>query len=222
MKKLISVLLCLMMLFLCTACSVAENIPDATGAPAAESQSDAAGSNILVVYFAVAENSETDATSSASVVTLNDVTSGKVTVLANAIRQKTSADIFSIDTETVYPSNIMTLIDYAMGEQDDNARPVILNAIENMDQYDTIFVGYPLWWYDLPQVMYTFFDTYDLTGKTIIPFCTHNGSRFSGTIGFIEDLEPGATVIRDGYTVSEWDVAEAPAAIEAWLTELGY
>lgn len=222
MKKLISVLLCLMMLFLCTACSVAENTPDATGAPAAESHRGAAGSNILVVYFAVAENSETDATSSASVVTLNDVTSGKVTVLANAIRQKTGADIFSIDTETVYPSNIMTLIDFAMGEQDDNARPVILNAIENMDQYDTIFVGYPLWWYDLPQVMYTFFDTYDLTGKTIIPFCTHNGSRFSGTIGIIEDLEPGATVIRDGYTVSEWDVAEAPAAIEAWLTELGY
>lgn len=211
-----------MMLFFCTACSVAENTPAATEAPVSTSENGTGGSNILVVYFAVAENSETDATSSASVVTLNDVTSGKVAVLANAIQQKTSADIFSIDTETVYPSNIMTLIDYAMDEQDDNARPAILNAIENIDQYDTVFVGYPLWWYDLPQVMYTFFDTYDLTGKTIIPFCTHNGSRFSGTIGTIEDLEPGAIVIRDGYTVSEWDVAEAPAAIEAWLTKLGY
>ena len=224
MKKMISLLLCLMLLCVCTACSVAEDTPAATEAPASAEASGAAeaGSNILVVYFAVAENSETDAVSSASVVTLNDTPTGKVAVLANAIQQKTGADLFSIDTESVYPSNIMDLLDFAQEEQDDNARPVILNTIETIDQYDTIFVGYPLWWYDLPQVIYTFFDAYDLSGKTIIPFCTHNGSRFSGTIGTIEDLEPDATVIRDGYTVSEWDVAEAPAAIEAWLTKLGY
>ena len=138
------------------------------------------------------------------------------------IQQKTGADLFSIDTDVAYPAGIMDLIDFALVEQDENTRPAILNSIENIDQYNTIFVGYPLWWYDLPQVMYTFFDMYDLSGKTVIPFCTHNGSRFSGTIGTIEELEPDATVIHDGFTVSEWDVLEAGADVDTWLSELGY
>jgi len=176
----------------------------------------------LIVCFAVADNSEVDAVSSASVVEYHGAPMGKVSVLASMIQQKTGADLFSIDTDVAYPAGIMDLIDFALVEQDENTRPAILNSIENIDQYNTIFVGYPLWWYDLPRVMYTFFDMYDLSGKTVIPFCTHNGSRFSGTIGTIEELEPDATVIHDGFTVSEWDVLEAGADVDAWLSELGY
>lgn len=74
----------------------------------------------------------------------------------------------------------------------------------------------------MPQVLYSFFDEYDFSGKTIIPFNVHNGSRFSRTIQTIEELEPGATVIEDGFTVSEQTVADAASDIAAWLEELGY
>lgn len=74
----------------------------------------------------------------------------------------------------------------------------------------------------MPQVLYSFFDEYDFSGKTIIPFNVHNGSRFSRTIQTIEELEPGATVIEDGFTVSEQTVADAASDVAAWLEELGY
>lgn len=74
----------------------------------------------------------------------------------------------------------------------------------------------------MPQALYSFFDEYDFSGKTIIPFNVHNGSRFSGTISTIKELEPDATVIEDGFTVSERDVAEASADVAEWLNGLGY
>lgn len=83
-------------------------------------------------------------------------------------------------------------------------------------------MGYPTWWYDLPQVMYSFFDEYDFSGKTIIPFNSHNGSRFSGTIETIAELEPEAEVITAGFTVNERDVADAGADIADWLHEMGF
>ena len=94
--------------------------------------------------------------------------------------------------------------------------------IENPDDYDTIFIGYPNWWADMPMVLYSFFDEYDFAGKTIIPFNVHNGSRFSRTIETIQELEPEATVIEDGFTVSERDVAGAQADVASWLEGLGF
>lgn len=176
----------------------------------------------LIVYFAVADNSEVDVASSASVVEYDGAAMGKISALAKMIADKTGADTISLDVDSVYPQDIMAVLDYAQDEQDRDHRPVILNPIENFEQYDTVFVGYPLWWYDLPMVTYSLFDDYDFSGKTIIPFCTHNGSRFSGTIGTIEDLEPDAIVIREGFTVSEWDILEAADDVNAWLEGLGW
>ena len=176
----------------------------------------------LIVYFAVADNSEVDVASSASVVEYDGAAMDKISALAKMIADKTGADTISLDVDSVYPQDIMAVLDYAQDEQDRDHRPVILNPIENFEQYDTVFVGYPLWWYDLPMVTYSLFDDYDFSGKTIIPFCTHNGSRFSGTIGTIEDLEPDAIVIREGFTVSEWDILEAADDVNAWLEGLGW
>lgn len=91
-----------------------------------------------------------------------------------------------------------------------------------MERYDTVFIGFPNWWYDMPMALYSFFEEYDLSGKTIIPFNVHNGSRFSSTINTIQELEPEATVITDGFTVSEQNVDEAVGDVAAWLDELGY
>lgn len=74
----------------------------------------------------------------------------------------------------------------------------------------------------MPMIMYSFFEEYDFSGKTIIPFNVHNGSRFSGTIGTIQELEPNATVIEDGFTVNERDVADAREDVQKWLNSLGY
>lgn len=131
-------------------------------------------------------------------------------------------DLFSIRTSVVYPADGGELIDYAAQEQEENARPELTTHIENLDGYDTIFIGYPNWWADLPMAVYSFFDEYDFSGKTIIPFNVHNGSRFSRTIQTIQELEPDATVVEDGFTVSEQTVAEVAEDVAAWLEGLGY
>lgn len=181
---------------------------------------------ILIAYFAVAENSDVDAISSASVTEVNGEAKGLVRTIAEDIQAVTGGDLFSIETSVDYPGDINDLIEYASGEQEEDVRPELTSHIENPDEYDTIFVGYPLWWYDLPQVMYSFFDEYDFSGKTIIPFDVHRGSRLSGTPDTIQELEPGAAVISDGFAVAHETAAESvsdvAADVEEWLHGLGY
>ena len=178
--------------------------------------------NVLVAYFTAAENSGVDVVSSASYSEINGGAVGRVRAIADMIQAKTGGELFSIQTSVVYPADGGELIEYAQKEQDDNVRPELTSHIENFDNYDTIFIGYPTWWYDMPQVLYSFFDEYDFSGKTIIPFNVHNGSRFSGTIETIQGLEPDAKVVADGFTVNESDVPEAEEDINSWLEELGY
>ena len=178
--------------------------------------------NILIAYFTEAENSGVDAIASASYSMIDGQAVGRIRAVADMIQDKVGGELFSIQTSVVYPADGAELIDYAAEEQANNARPELTTHIENLDQYDTIFIGYPNWWGDMPQVLYSFFDEYDFSGKTIIPFNVHNGSRFSRTIQTIEELEPGATVIEDGFTVSEQTVADAASDVAAWLEELGY
>ncbi|WP_242860641.1 flavodoxin [Clostridium sp. KNHs205] len=180
------------------------------------------GSKILIAYFTAAENSGVDAISSASYTTVNGTPVGRVRAVADMIAEETGGELFSIQTSVVYPTDGEKLIDYAAKEQDENARPELTSKIDNLDQYDTIFIGYPNWWYDLPMVMYSFFDEYDFAGKTIIPFNVHNGSRFSSTIETIQKMEPQAAVVEDGFTVSERTVADAAEDVASWLDGLGY
>lgn len=183
---------------------------------------DVGNENILIAYFTAAENSGVDAIASASYSMIDGQAVGRIRAVADMIQDKVGGELFSIQTSVVYPADGAELIDYAAEEQANNARPELITHIENLDQYDTIFIGYPNWWGDMPQVLYSFFDEYDFSGKTIIPFNVHNGSRFSRTIQTIEELEPGTTVIEDGFTVSEQTVADAASDVAAWLEELGY
>lgn len=181
---------------------------------------------VLIAYFAVAENSDVDAISSASVTEVDGEAKGLVRIVAEDIQNVTGGDLFAIETSVDYPGDMGELSEYAAAEQDEDARPELISHIENLDDYDTIFVGYPVWWYDFPQVMYSFFDEYDFSGKTIIPFDVHRGSRLSGTPDTIQELEPDATVISDGFTVVHEDVVESmsdvAANVEEWLHGLGY
>lgn len=134
------------------------------------------------------------------------------------------ADLFSIQTSVDYPGDIDELIDYASSEQEEDVRPELTSHIENLDDYDTVFIGYPLWWYDLPQVMDSFFDEYDFSGKILIPFDVHNGSRLSDTVETIQELEPDAQVITDGFAISQSTVAEETESVaeevSSWLQGL--
>lgn len=240
-KRLISVLLAASLILSLSACGNSQNTAGETETAADSSaseentQADApdssaenedtasdSGSHILIAYFTAAENSGVDAASSASYSIVNDQAVGRVRAIADMIQANTGGELFSIRTSVVYPADGGQLIDYAATEQDENARPEMTEHIENLDQYDTVFIGYPNWWADLPMAVYSFFDEYDFSGKTIIPFNVHNGSRFSRTIQTIEDLEPDAVVIEDGFTVNERDVADAAQDVADWLDRLGY
>lgn len=170
----------------------------------------------------LAENSGVDAVASASVTDIDGSAVGLTRAVADMIQDETGGELFSIRTSVVYPANRDDLINYAAQEQEEDARPELTSHIDDLDQYDVIFVGYPNWWADLPMAVYSFFDEYDFSGKTIIPFNVHNGSQFSGTIETIQELEPDADVIENGFTVSEQEAADAAGDVASWLADLGF
>jgi flavodoxin len=90
-----------------------------------------------------------------------------------------------------------------------------------MDDYDVIFLGFPNWWYDMPMAIYSFLEEYDLSGKTVIPFCTSGGSRFSGALDTIRDMEPGINLLK-GLAVRDGEAPEAQASVAAWLREIDF
>lgn len=193
-----------------------------TGEPETDQPEAADAGGILIAYFTAAENSGVDAVASASYTTLDGEAVGRVQALAERIQQNVGGDLFSIRTSVVYPADGGELIDYAAQEQEENARPELTTHIENLDGYDTIFIGYPNWWADLPMAVYSFFDEYDFSGKTIIPFNTHEGSRDAGTYETIQKLEPNAKVL-EGLAIRGMDMnKDQSKTVRKWLDKLGF
>ena len=150
--------------------------------------------------------------------------SGNTERLANAIHENAGGDIVRIEPVNPYPADDYhnkSFTDLAQQEKSENARPEIKDMDINLDEYDTIFVGYPIWWGSMPMAVYTFFDKYDLSGKTIAPFNTHEGSGAGDTHGEIARLEPNAT-ITDGLSVYGTDTTnDKTETVKSWLTTLG-
>ncbi len=103
-----------------------------------------------------------------------------------------------------------------------SASVIVVDGVAKGNVRAVVFIGYPTWWYDLPQMMYSFFDEYGFSGKTIIPFNSANGSQFSRTIGTIQQLEPEAKVITDGLSVHQNRVSGAQSEVEDWIKRLGF
>ncbi|MBR2593628.1 MAG: S-layer homology domain-containing protein [Firmicutes bacterium] len=186
-----------------------------------ETDSPEKGSKALVAYFAVAENSDVDAVSSASRLTDGGETKGMDRFIGEIIAEKTKGDLFSIQTEEKFSGEYNTLLDNAQEMKNNGEMPALSSHIENLDDYDVIFVGYPIWWGALPQVMESFFSEYDFSGKTIVPFCTHGGSGNSGTFSKIAELEPNADV-KDGIAINMDNVSGSKQNILDWLDKLGF
>lgn len=166
-------------------------------------ETDKAGTKALVVYFSATGNTK---------------------AVAETLTELTGANIYEIVPEQRYTDEDLNYNDRttrATVEQNDpDARPAIQGSITDFEQYDVIYVGYPIWWGDMPRILYTFFDEYDFNGKTIAPFCTSGGSGLSGTPGTIAELETGATVL-DGLHVSDSDADNAESQVSEWLVEIG-
>ncbi|MDO4567069.1 MAG: flavodoxin [Oscillospiraceae bacterium] len=173
--------------------------PEETTEPEGATEPDESSSNMLVVYFSWSGNTET---------------------IAGEIQTQTGADIFELVPATPYSTDYNTVLDEAQAEQRDNARPEITGSIENIEDYDTIFVGFPNWWGDMPMILYTFFDTYDLSGKTIAPFVSSGGSGFSNTRAAMQELEPDATFL-DGLSLSSSASASPADRVASWLSDIG-
>ncbi len=136
------------------------------------------------------------------------------------ISEYTGADIYRIEPKTPYTTNHSDLVDLAKEEQNKNVRPEIKNKISNFETFDIIYVGYPIWWSDMPQILYTFFELYDFSGKTVIPFSTHGGSGLAGTVSTIKNKLSGAKVESNAFTISRNDMVQAPTEIKSWLKEI--
>ena len=181
---------------------------------------DARDGNILIAYFSVMETDGVDTVAGASRVAVNGEVLGNNEYIAQIIQRETGGDLFSIETVQDYPTTHDPLLEFAYNEKADNARPELATQIENLDSYDVIFLGYPNWNADLPMPLYTFLEEYDFNGKTIIPFTTHGGSGFSRTIQTISELQPNATVISDGLSISRNSVSGAESDVVDWVNGL--
>ena len=178
----------------------------------------------LVVYFSMPETDNPQNMTREeenSTVVINGKVLGNTQYVAQLIQEMTGGDIFRILPQKPYPTDHRTLVDLAREEQEQDARPAIAGKIEAPEAYDTIFIGYPNWWGDMPMILYSFLEQYDFSGKTLIPFCTHGGTGLSRTIRTMPDKQPGATVIRNGYSLSRSRMERAPSGVAEWLKEIG-
>lgn len=166
---------------------------------APESEATQTGSKSLVVYFSWSGNTEN---------------------VAKSIQSQTDSDIFEIVPATPYSDDYDAVVDLAQAEQSEDARPAIADSIENIADYNVIYVGYPNWWGDMPMILYTFFDSYDFSGKTVAPFCTSGGSGLSDTVNAIKELEPNA-VVTEGLHIGSGASSNPDGAVSEWLSEIG-
>lgn len=190
-----------------------------------QNETSSEGGKNLVVYFSMPETTSPDNMSreeELSTVVIDGEVLGNTQYVAMVIAENTDADIFRIEPVTPYPLDHSELEDIAQREQSEAARPEIAGEVENINQYDTIFFGFPNWYYDMPMIMYSFLDQYDLSGKTIVPFVTSGGSGFSDAISTITEMEPEADVVKNGLSISRNVVQDAEDDIIQWLTDGGF
>ena len=145
--------------------------------------------------------------------------SGNTREIANQIHKSMSGDIFEIQAVKPYPHDYDAVVKQAKQEQDSGYKPALKTAIENIKSYDLVFIGYPIWWGTIPAPVKTFLSEYDLSGKTIVPFCTHEGSSLGRSVTDISKLCPKSN-LRDGVAIWGRDVKTAQNKVSEWLRKI--
>ena len=170
-------------------------------------------SRVLVAYFSRAGENYS----------VGVIEKGNTEILAGLIAEETGAELFAITPAKPYPENYDETLTRATEEAEADARPEMAQTLENLDAYDVIFVGYPIWWGGVPMILHTFFESVDFTGKTVIPFNTHEGSGQGGTVTQLRAALPNATVL-DGFAVrgatAQQDAKAARKAVTDYLATI--
>lgn len=178
-------------------------------------------SKILVAYFSWADNAilaeDVDAVASPSV-----VAPGNVQELAGWVQEETGGDLFAIRVTEPYPSDWDSCLARANEERGNDARPALEDQVENLDQYDTIFLGYPNWWYGVPMAILTFLEENDLSGKDVYLFCSHGTGGLARSVEIITAAAPGASISDNIFDCYEEEASDSQSDIQDWVNELGY
>lgn len=191
-------------------------------ASSTEQPSNAQESGVLVAYFSWADNAvidgEVDAVASPSV-----TAPGNVQQLAQWISERTGGDLFSIQVTEPYSSDWDACLERANQERAEDARPELTASVEQMERYDTVFLGYPNWWYGVPMALLSFLEENDLSDKQVYLFCSHGTGGLASSVEQIDEALPDSTALSENiFDVYEEDAASSQQDILAWLEELGY
>lgn len=191
-------------------------------ASSTEQPSDTQESGVLVAYFSWADNTvidgEVDAVASPSV-----TAPGNVQQLAQWISERTGGDLFSIQVTEPYSSDWDACLERANQERAEDARPELTASVEQLEQYDTVFLGYPNWWYGVPMALLSFLEENDLSDKQVYLFCSHGTGGLASSVEQIDEALPDSTALSENiFDVYEEDAASSQQDILAWLEELGY
>lgn len=242
MKKLISMFMLMGLLLSFTACGnnndvqneedmysqtseESQTVQDKFLSESQESESPAASiaeneeSDVLIAYFSLAENIDPNENVDA-VTTPSIVSPGNVAQLATWIQEETGGDLFSIQVVEPYPVDEDAVLSRGNEERAENARPELISSVEDMDQYDTIFLGYPNWWYGCPMAVLSFLEENDLSGKEVYLFCSHGTGGLAGSVEDITEVIPDVSVSDNVFHVYQYDVPDAQSDLISWLQDL--
>ena len=199
MKKLMSLLMALALLCAALPALAEEETP----------------AHVLVVYFSHAGENYG----------VGVIEEGNTARMGKIIAERMEADVFELVPVVPYPEDYDACLEVATEEQRTAARPEYEEEIENWEQYDTVFIGYPIWWGQIPNIVYTFMEAYDFAGKTVIPFNTHEGSGQAHSQKDIEALMPEEATVLQGLAVrggrAQNDPEGTGADVAKWLKDIG-
>ena len=215
MKKSIAAIVALFAAVALTACGSAAGTSSGSTQAKAESVPSLKDKKVLIAYFSrTGENYN-----------VGYISKGNTHIVADIIGENVKADMFEIKPVVPYPETYKEATEAAQKEKDEQARPAIQGRVENMKDYDVIFLGYPVWWSDLPMAVYTFLESYDFEGKTIIPFTTAGGDYMTGKEDQIPSHAKGAKVLQ-GIGIEGKRAQDNPDSIRAdikkWLPTVGF
>ena len=205
--------------------AASSQLEESSAAPAEssalENSPEAVESSVLIAYFSWAENAVleegVDAMTSPSV---SDP--GNVQQLAGWIQEETGGELFSIQVTDLYPSDWGACLERANEERGQDARPALVEPqVDNLEQYDTVFLGYPNWWYGVPMALLTFLEEDDLSGKDVYLFCSHGTGGLARSVEIITEAAPEANISDNIFDCYEEDAPASQGDIQAWVAELG-
>lgn len=221
MKKILSLLMLYSSFFTLSACAgnradsrqQSGNGPEQPAAAALQPHAGVAEKKVLVAFFShTGEN-----------YSVGYIEKGNTHIIAEIIADETGGELFEVETVKPYPKEYRLCTDVAKQEKETNARPE-LQADIRIEDYDVIFIGYPNWWGDMPMAVYTFIEKHDWQGKTIVPFCTHEGSGLSDTEQSLGESCKGSTVLQGlavKGSIAQKMPDEAGKAVRSWIKKLG-